>query len=150
MSHNNPPVRNAVLECLREHGPMTMVEIAEMLSWSLVRVHGAIMGARSRHPGKLVRVVAYVRHAERGKDIQVYAAGAGKDKPRPVLTEEDRKARRKVVQNRYNHKNRQVIDAKARIKRAKSQGFEPVAHPWFQLIPPSVRGLATQMARSSQ
>lgn len=147
MSHNNPPIRNAVLACLREHGPMTMLDIAEALQWPLARVHSAICGARNRYPGQLVHISGYRKHPERGKDVSVFAAGPGEDKPRPVLTNQQKQARRRVVQARYNRKNRTIIDTKARIKRAKAKGVTVVSNPWLNLMPPSVRSYAVQQAR---
>ena len=125
---------------------MTMRQIAETLDWPLPRVHSVLMGARKRYPGKMVRVVRYVEHPERGKDVQVFAAGPGKDKPRPVLTEQERRERRRVVQDRYNRKNRKLIDTKARIKRAKAKGVDVPGNHWFQLMPPEVRRHVSQMA----
>jgi hypothetical protein len=147
MSHNNPPVRNAVLACLREHGPMTMMEVAETLQWPVERVHSAISGARKRYPGQLVHIVAYRKHPERGKDVSVFKAGPGEDKPRPVLTKQQKAARRRVTQTKYNRKNRTLIDTRARIKRAKAKGVEVVSNPWLHLMPPSVRSYAVQQAR---
>lgn len=147
MSHNNPPVRNAVLACLREHGPMTMLDIAEALQWPLARVHSAICGARKRYPGQLLHVSGYRKHPERGKDLSVFTAGPGADKTRPALSQQQKQARRRATQTRYNRKNRTLIDTKARIKRAKAKGVEVVSNPWLNLMPPSVRSYAVQQAR---
>lgn len=144
MSHNNPPVRGAVIAILLEHGPMTMLEITEAIGWKHSRVHSAISNARILHPGQFFRISSYRKHPERGKDIAVFAAGPGKDKPRPVLSQDQKKSRRRAVQNRYNRKNRTIIDTKARIKRAKSNGVAVSTNPWLRLMSPAVRSFVVQ------
>ena len=69
MSHNNPPVRNAVIAALRAHGPMTCHEIADVMDWPLARVQCALRNARRLHPEKIFRVIRYEPVTEgKGKD----------------------------------------------------------------------------------
>jgi hypothetical protein len=129
---------------------MSVQQIAEILGWDGERVRSAISAMRFHYPGKMVHITGYKKHPERGKDVQILAAGPGEDMPRPVLTAKQKQARRRATQNRYNKKNRSIIDAKARLRRAKEKGIAVAANPWFHLIPPSTRGYATQMDRANK
>ncbi len=144
MSHNNPPVRNAVIAVLKARGPMTVREIAEELDWPVSRVHGVIANGRRLHPEKLFRVVAY--KPSEGKDLSVYAARPGKDTPRDV----DKRARQLARQTRYRKKHAAVVNARHRARRALKREQPTAVNPWMQLAPKDVRTAMTIAANAGR
>lgn len=144
MSHNNPPIRTAVIAVLKTRGPMTVCEIAEELDWSIRRVHGVIANGRRLHPEKLFRVVAY--KPSEGKDLSVYAARPGKDAPREV----DKRARQLARQTRYRKKHAAVVNARHRARRALKREQPTAVNPWMQLAPKELRGAMTMAANDNQ
>ena len=138
------PSRDAVLELLREHGPMTQRQIADALEWKQARTHSTIANMRWAYPGQLIRVVGYVHDAadRRSKDQSLYAAEAGEDVPRPRIK---KKLRRLATQARYREKNRARINARHRARRAAQRGEVAQTNPWSQLAPASYRSAVTQI-----
>lgn len=147
MSHNNPPVRNAVIAAIKEHGPMTCNEVAEVLGWTIERTHSVIANGRRLHPGKLFRVIRYQPSRGKGKDQAVYAVQAGKDKPRPTT---DMKVRRHEALQRYRNKHRATINARHRQARAAKAGSTVPQNPWMQLAPVELRSVMTLQARRGE
>lgn len=145
MSHNNPPARNAVIAVLKEYGPMTKNDIAEVLGWHPARVHSTLANARRLRPGKVFRVVRYQRSEDgKSKDQSVYAAGPGQDVPRPQI---DAIERRKETQSRYRNRHKAAINARMRMRRAKQHGHSIVPNMFAQLAPPAVRSYMTTLQR---
>lgn len=148
MSHNNPPVRNAVIAVLKARGPMTVREIAEELDWPVSRVHAVVANGRRLHPEKLFRAVSYRRVKEgKGKDMAVYAAKPGKDAPRPAV---DKDARALERYARYRQRHNATINARQRAQRAQKRERPTAINPWMQLAPPSVRSAMTMAANEAR
>lgn len=137
MSHNNPPVRNAVIAALREHGPMTRHALAECLDWPLGRVHSTVANARRLRPEQVFRVVGYQRVLEgKGKDASIYAAEPGPDMPRPKAGQYQRN---RATRRRYRERHRAVINARHRARRAREKGRVVRSNFWAQLAHKSAR-----------
>ena len=148
MSHNNPPVRNAVIAALTQHGPMTCHEIADVMDWPLIRVQSVLRSARWLHPEKMFRVVGYKRTANgRGKDASVYALQAGADVPRNVV---DFGKRRLQARALYRYRNQAAINARNRADRALKAGHAASANPWLHLTANAqVRSAITYLERTA-
>lgn len=147
MSHNNPPVRNAVIAAIRAHGPMTCHEIAEALDWPLERVQGTLRSTRRLRPGEVFRVTGYKRAAEgKGKDASIYAAEAGPDAPRMAKTS----LRIAANLKRYRKKHQALRNARLRLARALKADRPAQASPWQQLAPKGALSHITQIALHQQ
>ena len=145
MSHNNPPVRNAVIATIKEHGPMTCADTAGLMGWTVERVHGAIASARRRCPGQIFRVVGYQRAADgKGKDASIYAAQPGDDVPRPAV---NKKARRNATQANYRKRHKAIVNARLRMSRAKNKGRGVSNNIWMQLADKSARSAMSMAAQ---
>lgn len=144
MSHNNPPVRNAVIAVLKARGPMTVREIAEELDWPVSRVHAVVANARRQHPEKLFRAVSY---RPKGKDTSVYAAMPGKDAKRQPI---DKEARARERFARYRQRHRAAINARLRAKRAAKRKQPTAINPWMQLAPKELRSAMTMAAHDNR
>lgn len=149
MSHHNPPIRNAVIAALKTLKKATFAEIADELEWPTERVLSVIKNARRLRPGELFHVVGYRKPApgSHGKDSAVYAFGPGQDVPR---ANQDHAERRKDTQDRYRQKNRQVINARHRINRAKAKGHSAAPNVWAQLAPREVRPYMAMVHRYTE
>ena len=133
--------RTAVLEALREHGPMTVRAIADVLEWPTRDVSETLSSARRHCPGKLVRIIRYEPQVGVwGGDLPVYSASSGPDMARPAV---DRKARRKAKNARYWAKNQTVLNARKRLQRGHP---EEAANPWMRLVPKESRSFVGQRA----
>lgn len=142
MSHNNPPVRSALIAALKEHGPMTRHDLAELLDWTVDRVHSVIGAGRMRYPGQIFRVVGYRRASQgKGKDASIYAAEAGPDQARKAKVA----ARRVASQRRYRQKHNAAINSRTRAMRAAKAGRPGQASPWAQLASPAARAAMAQI-----
>lgn len=148
MSHHNPPIRNAVIAALKALKKATCAEIADDMDWPAWRVADVIRNGRRLHPGEMFHVVGYRPPApgSHGKDSAIYAFGPGKDVQRANKNHE---ARRKRSQDRYRQKNRQVINARHRIHRAKAKGHSAAPNVWSQLAPREVRPYMTVVQRAT-
>ena len=144
MSHNNPPIRNAVIAILKEYGPMTRNDIAGILGWPPERVHSTIANARRLRPGEIFRVVRYQRVEGKSKDQSVYAYAKGPDAPRPNV---NKAARRKETEARYRRRHSATINARLRLYRAKQAGRAIVPNLFAQLAPRELRPYMTTMQR---
>lgn len=148
MSHNNPPVRNAVIAVLKARGPMTVREIAEELDWPVSRVHAVVANGRRLHPEKLFRAVSYRPVKEgKGKDTSVYAAMPGKDAKRQPI---DKEARARERLARYRQRHRAAINARLRAKRAAKRKQPTAINPWMQLAPKELRSAMTMAANDNR
>lgn len=129
------------MAALRKYGPMHVRSLAEHLDWTVERAARTIINTRRLHPGKLIRVIGYERVQDgKGKDLSIYAAGAGDDIQRRAVHE---RRRRLTTQARYRERNRAIINAKHRAWRAKKKGEKAVVNPWMQLAHPEVRSFMT-------
>lgn len=117
--------RTAILQELREQGPLSAAEIAEALQLPRKTTDAALIGARKTYGTKHFRVVDWRRQIGRGgREIPVYGPGPGSDKPRPELGEQ---ARRETRQ-RHEQRMREVRRLRERQRRG-----HPI-NPWMQLI----------------
>ena len=119
-----PTVRDAITETLNSCGPMTTLEIAQLLGWSRYKVHASITRARENHPGKFFRVTGYQRQdAIQGREARIFASGPGPDASRPSFVN---KSERK---NHYYLRNR----ARFAIDRKRRAGVATTSH-WAGLV----------------
>lgn len=119
-----PTVRGAITETLNSYGPMTTLEVAQLLGWSRYKVHASITGARKNYPGKFFRVTGYQRQdAVQGREARVFAAGSGPDISRPSFNDDAE------LRSRYYLRNR----AKWAIARKRRTGVTTVS-PWVGLV----------------
>ena len=138
------PMRDAVLAALAAHGSMSISDTAQVMNLPRANVASAVASARQTHPGKCFRIVGYVwQEAGPGREIPLYSAQGGVDKPRPQAGQARHNAQKRAHYQR--HKAR--INAKAAAKRAQRRGG--VANPWAQLAPPALRAYMTKTARAT-
>lgn len=135
--------RDLALATLREHGPMSKADLAELLGPNGARAALAIATARHENPGKFFRVTRYeVQRGRSGREIPIYAAGGGADAPRPDFGIDAMKA----TQARYYRSNRARIIARVHARRR-----GPVSgNPWAALLEPSARRDVANSARMTQ
>lgn len=118
--------RTAILQAIREHGPLTAVELAAALELSRTAINGALTEARAKYGTQFFRITAWRRYTGRGSNwVPVYGLGPGEDEPKPVLTKEQHNER----QVRYRERMRDVIRIRDRARRGK----QPTG-PWAQLL----------------
>lgn len=142
MGSNVPTFRDTVLNVLREHGPMTRNDIAELLDWPIERVHSLISNNRYSHPNQFFRIVGYKRvDSGKGKDLSIYSAEGGIDKPRNARKD----LRRKQAYTKYRKIHREIINSKSRLARATKQQKDLPINPWYQLAHSSVKPEMTQI-----
>lgn len=117
---------------------MAITDIAAELDWPRPMVEKAIVGTRYKYPGRHFRIVSY-RWQEYGpgREIPLYAADGGEDKPRPQAT----KARHLAQKRAYYYRNKARINAASRVRRL---GVAASINPWMQLAPPGVRPVMTR------
>ena len=119
-----PTVRDAITETLNSCGPMTTLEIAQLLGWSRYKVHASITRARENHPGKFFRVTGYQRQdAIQGREARVFAAGPGPDASRPPFANAAERKNHYYLRNRA----RFALDRKRRAGAA-------ATNPWAGLV----------------
>jgi hypothetical protein len=97
-----PELREAIKRVIREHGPMTVTEIAEELGRSLITIGSCISTART---GKVKHFYVKTHKPQVGRSgvpAGVYAIGARKDAEPPP-------ADRKAGDRRYYAKNKAAI-----------------------------------------
>lgn len=84
-----PVTRDAITAALKECGPMSVIELVDHLGWGRNRINACMTTARANHPGKFFRIVRYqLQVGVRGRETPVYAAGRGRDAPRPAFDQE--------------------------------------------------------------
>lgn len=143
------PRRQAVLNILREHGPMTAASIAAHLQWDIAMVSRSIVFARQKHPGEFFRIVRHVIVVGQwAPDQPVYAAEPGPDAYRRNISAA---ARTRAAAKRWRDKNRAIEAAKKRALRAADRGVAAAVpvNVWFQLAPAGVRNLMTMAAANT-
>lgn len=113
---------------------MSKQELIELLGPTKgERAGAAIATARYQQPGRFFRVVRYERQRGRaGREIPIYAAGGGKDAPRPDLSTLEARRERDSL---YYRRNRARIIAKLHAKR----GSRVEANHWLGLLSPEDR-----------
>lgn len=128
--------RNAIIELIREHGPLSAAEITDLLKMNRVTVSSCIGAAREKYGTKFFRIADYGRQQGKGgREIPIYGLGPRSDVRPPQLGDQARKE----SQKRYVDKMRATINAKNRLRRNKGV---PI-NPFQQLIPKSLRGAAS-------
>lgn len=128
--------RNAIIELIREHGPLSAAEITDLLKMHRVTVSSCIHSAREKYGTKFFRIADYDRQQGKGgREIPIYDLGPRPDTRPPQLGDKARKE----SQQRYVNKMRATINAKNRLRRRKGA---PI-NPFQQLIPKNQRGAAT-------
>lgn len=112
---------------------MSITDIAAEMDWPRGTVEKAIVGTRHDYPGQHFQIVAYKwQEYGQGREIPIYAAQGGVDKPRPRASKERHRAQKRAYYAR--HKAR--INAKSRAKRL---GISAAPNPWLQLAHPDMR-----------
>lgn len=141
------PLREAVHAALVQHGPLSITDLALHMHWDRPTVYNAISDARHGHPGKFFRIVDYQwQEYGQGREIPIYAAEAGEDKPRKNASKARHAAQKRAHYKRHSAR----IDARAKAKRD-SLKSAPIksANPWLQLAHPDVRPLMTRIRTST-
>ncbi len=141
---SKPVWRDLALSTLREHGPMSKADLAELLGENGKWAAAAIATARHEHPGKFFRVVRYeAQRGRAGREIPIYAAQPGADAPRPDFSSPEQ---RKDRQRRYYENNRAQILARTHARRHGPAG----TNRWMALLAPSDRRAAANSIRMSE
>jgi hypothetical protein len=138
--------REAVLACLREHGPMTAAEAAEYLCITPTAAASVITSTRYENPGQFFRIASYRKvTGRRAKREIVFEASAGPDAKRPVV---DELADRRKRQIDYYKRNAARVNARSRARRAAAKGGQAV-NPWAQLAHPDLKGYMCRIAANT-
>lgn len=133
-----PVVRNAVIDALLSAGPMSTVEIAAHLGWPRHRVDGVLSMSRMNHPGQYFKIVRFELQIGRsGREIPIYAAGAGADAKRPTF---DAAYRADYARN-YHKRNRakRAAQRKARISAIPAGPWDAFMHSRIPTEPITAR-----------
>ena len=81
------PIRDAIVRCLQEHGPMTSEAVAKTLQMPVNSVRRSIEAARKAHGAGLLRIAGWVtvpRHKVPVYDVQRGRTRADVKKPPPT------------------------------------------------------------------
>lgn len=142
------PIRmEPVQKLLREHGPMHVFDIAGHLDWSVDLARRTLSSTRYARPGAIFRIVRYVQGTEHSaRRVAIYAAQAGPDVPKPAI---DKHAMQLHWQAEYRKRNRGVLNAQRRLRRAKDAGRPVVQNPFMQLAHHDVRCFMSAAANTS-
>lgn len=124
---NKPTCRDAILAHLREHGPMTFSELAQALAMHRNRVADAIGFSRRNHGPAHFRIQSWAQSPRSGT-VPVWAAGPGKDAPRPPPP--TKIERRRIWRDRNRARSR-VID---RLSQARRRGTTPTPAGWVDVL----------------
>jgi hypothetical protein len=136
------PKRDAISTAIRQHGPMTSREIAEVLEWPTNTVSIVIRSTRRDHPGKFFRISSWRQVlGRRRNDEAVYSAGRGADCIKP---ETDVVARKRAADRRWRERHNGSYLAKKMVR----DGAR-LLNPWLQLAPPSMRGHMQKVAANT-
>ena len=108
--------RTALLQLIRDRGPMSAAELTEAVELSRIAVNHCINNARANHSTRYFRIAAWRRQetGKGGREIPVYGLGPAPDEPRPELGA----AALREAKQRYADRFRVVINARARMKRS--------------------------------
>lgn len=145
-SRNRAPRLHMVLDVLREHGPMSTPDIAEVLGWTPHQVVATVSPARATYPGQCLRIVAHLRvEGEWRPYVAIYSAEGGNDARKPT-----KKERARAAQDRYRQKYGQALRIRDRARRQRERNSEtrPV-NPWMQLAPRGLRARMGQIAANT-
>lgn len=118
--------RTALVQLLRDNGPMGSAELTVAIELSRKSVDSCIVWARKKFGGEFF----YIHHYEftrgrGGREIPIYAAGPGVDVRKPAMGQAAVDGR----QRRYREKNRQLIRARDNLRRGRTE-----ANPYQQLM----------------
>lgn len=120
-----PTTRNAVCWALKEFGPLSAAELAEVLPLTRAGIDRGITKARAGGRRDYIRIHSWRRqNGTGGREIPVYDLGPGEDAPRPRLGVQ---ARRETWR-RYEVAHR----AERRIANTLRRGGQ--ANPFKQLV----------------
>lgn len=109
-------MRERMIEAIKEHGPLTVRELAEWLDHDMGKVNESMWRARKTHGTRYFIVTGYQRQqGHGGREARVYGLGPGEDVRKPTLG----KRARRQTQYRYFEKNRALIYAKKKVQRRK-------------------------------
>lgn len=128
------PIRDSIVACLKENGPMTVVELMDAMDdLSQRQIYDAITGARQQWPGKIFRVVRWADPKtldSKSKGLlSVFFASPGPDvDPPSMATLEHRRHTQKV----YRDARRALINVRKRKNYQASKGVLPKTdyNPW--------------------
>jgi hypothetical protein len=138
---------DTILATLREHGPMTSVEIAEIVGWSSNSVSRSISKARGRKPGAWLRITRWQQQVGRwAMPHPVYSAHGGADAERDLPTPQEMKP---IYQKRYRDKYPEILRAKARIRDRKRRGAVVQPNHWASMFPGAIRASMAQAAANT-
>ena len=109
------PVRDRIVELLTREGRLTAAEIADHLELPRASVDKALSYARRQYGSEVFRIAGYRRQVgNKGRAAALFAAGPGKDAPRPRL---DTKPARRVLAKRFREKHAALLRARDRKRR---------------------------------
>ena len=121
---SRPIIRDAITQALDSCGPMTTLEIAQLLGLSRYKVHASITRARENYPGKFFRVTGYQRQdAIQGREARIFATGPGPDASRPSFADQSERKSHYYLRNRARY----AIERKRRAGAA-------TTNPWAGLV----------------
>ncbi|CAB4143889.1 hypothetical protein UFOVP456_9 [uncultured Caudovirales phage] len=106
-----PVTRQAIVELLKEHGPLHASVIASQLDKNVRTVRSAI---RLMHQQRMVHISGWYRNfGTRGDWAAIYALGTGPDRKQPQVDAH------KQANERYREKYREVLRRRMRARRGK-------------------------------
>lgn len=115
-----PTTRIAVFELLREHGPLHIAAMAELLEMNTRSVASAV---RIAHERRLLHISGWKRSlGTKGRMGAIYSLGHGQDRKQPKIDA------CKEANERYREKHRELIRRRTNARRGK-----PVDH-WLALL----------------
>lgn len=118
--------RTALVQLLRDNGPMSAAELTERIELNRKTVNAAIISARKKYGTQFFRIVRYeFTRGRGGREVPIYDVGPGEDCRKPHMGQTAAKARHA----RYRKKMRHVLNARNRMRRGKT-----AANPYQQLI----------------
>lgn len=115
-----PLTRLAIIEVLKEHGPLHVAAIAEILQKDQRTVSSSI---RIAHQLKLLHISGWKRSfGTKGRWGAIYSLGHGQDRKPPQINPH------KQANERYREKYREVIRRRTNKRRGR------LAHPWLAIL----------------
>lgn len=118
--------RTALVQLLRDNGPMSAAELTDMIKLKRKTVNASIISARDKYGTDFFCIERYeFTRGRGGREIPIYKAGPGTDVRKPAMG----KAAEDGRQRRYREKHRHAINARNRTRR----GNTPV-NPYQQLF----------------
>lgn len=126
MSTNRTTQRDTLLAALREYGPMTASEMAEMTGLTRHQVHSYLCRTRNLYPRMYFVIKDWQRRIGATSIAPIYKAGPGRDVPAPDLSTKEAARER---QERYRGKH----SAELRIMNQAKRGSALIGDPFAQL-----------------